>query len=197
MRWMRHYGSKHGQGSSELGWPERQPQCPFRSFALTGLSLAHGHIRICKSGRGAPGRPARAAYRALASFFLVCITQRQCPLWVISGHVQCARAILFVPKADISKQTSVPSATRTSVLDCDGPPPTVYLMHHTSANAGARGLVNVAVDVELRVHHRDVWGKKANAHDWRFAGVARNGPSARAVAASSLGSRRGFWSMHR
>ena len=27
---MRHYGPKHGQGSSELGWPERQPQCPFR-----------------------------------------------------------------------------------------------------------------------------------------------------------------------
>src|SRR5947209_1153879 len=30
MRRMRHYGPKHGQGSSELGWPERQPQCEFR-----------------------------------------------------------------------------------------------------------------------------------------------------------------------
>jgi hypothetical protein len=27
-------GQKHGQGSSELGWPERQPQCPFRVDAV-------------------------------------------------------------------------------------------------------------------------------------------------------------------
>jgi hypothetical protein len=41
MRQMGHYGPKHGKGSSELGWRERQLQCPFRvNRAIFAMSVA-------------------------------------------------------------------------------------------------------------------------------------------------------------
>src|SRR5450759_1306011 len=46
------------------------------------------------------------------------------------------------------------------------PPTPIDLTYDTSANARARGLVNIAVYVKLRMHHGHVRCKKAHVHDW-------------------------------
>jgi hypothetical protein len=49
-----------------------------------------------------------------------------------------------------------PLSTYIGILHAYGPPSTIDLAHDARTNAGADGLFNVAIDVELGMHHSDV-----------------------------------------
>src|SRR5262245_47377429 len=66
MRQMGHYGPKHGKGSSELGWRERQLQCPFRvNRAIFAMSVASPLCPNIHRESGHPGGDLGRQLRAL------------------------------------------------------------------------------------------------------------------------------------
>src|SRR5262245_20716319 len=71
----------------------------------------------------------------------------------------------------------VPAArAQVGVLHGDGPPPPIKLAHHAGPDAGALALVDIAVDVEPRMHHRHVRREKAHVHLRRLAGARSKRP---------------------
>src|SRR5262249_51441940 len=71
----------------------------------------------------------------------------------------------------------VPAARAwVGVLHGDGPPPPIKLAHHAGPDAGALALVDIAVDVEPRMHHRHVRREKAHVHLRRLAGARSKRP---------------------
>src|SRR6516162_3409707 len=68
-----------------------------------------------------------------------------------------------------------PPRAQVGVLHCDGAPAPINLPHHPGTDTGALALVNIAVDVEARMHHRDVRRQKAHMLS---RVLDRNGPLA-------------------
>src|SRR6516162_2956594 len=69
-----------------------------------------------------------------------------------------------------------PPRAQVGVLHCDGAPAPINLPHHPGTDTGALALVNIAVDVEARMHHRDVRRQKAYMHLRRLAGTRSKRP---------------------
>src|SRR5262249_10273950 len=71
----------------------------------------------------------------------------------------------------------VPAAGASGgVLHGDGPPPPIKLAHHAGTDAGALAPLDIAGDVEPRMHHRHVRREKAHAHLRRLAGARSKRP---------------------
>ena len=69
-----------------------------------------------------------------------------------------------------------PASAHVGVLDCDSAPLPIDLMHHTGADADTHALINVAVYLKPRMHHRDVWREKAHMHLGRGPGTQSKRP---------------------
>src|SRR5215475_13331915 len=99
-------------------------------------------------------QPSRSGYQGLSTLR----RKRWPPIW---------------PKRIAGRRLVPPAGAYVGVLHCDGPPPPINLPHHSGTDTGALALVNIAVDVEARMHHRDVRRQKAYMHPRRLA-VARS-----------------------
>src|SRR5262249_8062715 len=93
---------------------------------------------------------------------------RPCPLWANSGH--------WSP-ACISNGLMPPTRTYIGILHRDGPPSSTNLTHDAGTDPGPLGLVNVAMYVELGMHHGDVRSQKAHMHYWCLAGTRSEWPA--------------------
>jgi len=87
------------------------------------------------------------------------------------------RDVRFGPEADIPTNLMSPTRTYIGVLHRDGPPFSINLTHDAGTNAGPLGLVNVAMYVELGMHHGDVRSQKAHMHYWCLAGTRSEWPA--------------------
>ena len=101
--------------------------------------------------------------------------------------------VRFVPKADLMSASNIssdahspccdaltlvpPASTYVCVLHRYGLPPTIDLAHDTGADASALRLVNIAMYVELRMHHGHVRCQKADMHNWRLASTHPEWPT--------------------
>src|SRR5262249_60158679 len=63
------------------------------------------------------------------------------------------------------------SPAQMRVLHCDSPAPPVALAHGAGTDAGPFGLLDVAVNVEARMHDGDIRPEKAHMHLRRLAGA--------------------------
>lgn len=69
-----------------------------------------------------------------------------------------------------------PTRMYIGVLHRDGPPSPIDLAHDTGTNAGTHGLVNVAMDVELGMHHGESSTRKRTCMIGVSRVLTRNGP---------------------
>jgi hypothetical protein len=70
-----------------------------------------------------------------------------------------------------------PTRTYIGILHRDGPPSSTNLTHDAGTDPGPLGLVNVAMYVELGMHHGDVRSQKAHMHYWCLAGTRSEWPA--------------------
>src|SRR5262245_4279114 len=102
-------------------------------------------------------QPSRSGYQGLSTLR----RKRWPPIW---------------PKRIAGRRLVPPAGAYVGVLHCDGPPPPINLPHHSGTDTGTLALVNIAVDVEARMHHRDVRRQKAHMHLRRLAGARSKWP---------------------
>src|SRR5262245_45270479 len=98
--------------------------------------------------------------------FASCLLYRQKRTVQLPPSAQSGRTFLAMHS---DAPTLVPPAsTHVCVLHRDGLPPTIDLAYDTGADASALGLINIAMYVELRMHHGHVRCQQADIHNWRL-----------------------------